>query len=537
MPHDLESVYRCSNIGRYAKTRFSKRDQVGRHCHRTGIGESMAGLRLRQRGWIVVALAATLGCAATQSVHRQRFLELRTPHFEIMSSLGDARTRALARDLELFHTGVEYALELPLSNSTPVPTRVYAFDDRGFTRPFALRGAKVYLVPLVEAPLLVFRTPEDWDERATRLVRERYARRLLRRRDPTRRPLWYEEGLGQFASTVEIDPPRVRVGGIVVEHVQALRDWNANSLAPLFNARDLSRRSPNAIELFRAQAWALIHTLKFRDARTRGPSALTRYLEAIATHQKNPVRSAFGTNEKELAEEVYEHIRQSEFQEIAVRPDEAWSAANLDLGTPPFDRAHLALGNLALAIGKSKLAREYFDRALSANPSNAHAHAGLGATAAAAERWQDADAHLKRALALGPDDPRNHRIAGDILVAEARATESTPDRKRFVDLARTHYQRSLELDTQNVEARVGFAATCVFEKQDAERGLEWLETARALRPGALEIDLLAARLEATLGRPSSARLLAADALSRTRWPATEKAARAILERADPPSGG
>ncbi len=82
-----------------------------------------------------------------------------------------------------------------------------------------------------------------------------------------------------------------------------------------------------------------------------------------------------------------------------------------------------------------------------------------------------------------------------------------------------------------MESRVGFAATCLFEAQDAERGLEWLESARALRPGSLEIDLLAARLNAKLGRFESARKLAADVVSRTRWPATEREAREILEAA------
>jgi len=495
----------------------------------------MLGSRSLKLAWIV-ALAAALGCAATRSVHNQRFFELRTPHFEILSSLGDERTRTLARDLELFHTGVEYALELPLSDSTPVPTRVYAFDDRGFTRPFALRGAKVYLVPQVESPLVVFRTPEDWDERATRLVRLRYARRLLRRRDPTRRPIWYEEGLGQYASTVEIDPPRVRVGGIVVDHVQALRDWNANSLSALLTTRDLAQRSPNWIERFRAQAWALVHTLRFRDARKPGAGALARYREALDAHAPNPFRSALGANAEELAKEVYDHIRQTEFREIAVRPDRAWSAADLDMMPAPLDRSRATLGELALAIGKPRLARDYFERALTVNPSNARAHAGLALASAEAGHWDDADSQVKRALALAPDDARSHRVAGDILLAEARSAGSVEQRDSFVELARNHYQRSVEIDPQDVEARLGFAATCVFEKQDAERGLEWLETARQLRPGALQIDLLATRLEARLDRSFTARQLAADVLSRTRWPATRKAAQAFLDKVDEAGG-
>jgi hypothetical protein len=68
------------------------------------------GVRRKTQDGALVAILISglvLAACATVSVERQEFVEVRTEHFDILSSLGDRATRSLARDLEFFHLGVE----------------------------------------------------------------------------------------------------------------------------------------------------------------------------------------------------------------------------------------------------------------------------------------------------------------------------------------------------------------------------------------------------------------------------------------------
>ena len=69
-----------------------------------------------------VALCFLLGCA-TKPLHELDWVEVRTPHFEIVSSLSDDETRELARDAELFHAATEFVMGTPL-RPPAVPTQV-----------------------------------------------------------------------------------------------------------------------------------------------------------------------------------------------------------------------------------------------------------------------------------------------------------------------------------------------------------------------------------------------------------------------------
>ena len=168
-----------------------------------------AGRRKTFLAWGIVALMAS-ACATTRPAN-QSFVSLRTPNFEILSALGRSQTRALARDLELFHAGVLAIAGLEETPDWREPTRVLAFDDRSLGRPFGIRGRTAYFVPGVDRGTLVFRVPGGWHERASRELRADYAQRLIRGRSPRRLPLWvrrawhrspagFESGMDRFCS-------------------------------------------------------------------------------------------------------------------------------------------------------------------------------------------------------------------------------------------------------------------------------------------------------------------------------------------------
>jgi tetratricopeptide (TPR) repeat protein len=493
--------------------------------------------RCPQGACFALAAALALGCATT-SLHNRDWLEVRTPNFEILSSLGEKATIELARDLEAFHAGVAYALDLPRSTSeTNDTTRVYAFDGRSLTRPFAVRGASSYLLPSLRRRVVVLRTGGGFHDDATRLLRERYARHMLRRHAGQLRPLWYAEGLGQFASTIELRRDGVRIGGSIDDHVRVLRDWSLSSLASTLDANDLEGWTSRDRERFEAESWALVHYLKLGAERQPGqPPALVRYVEALdaGASQVEAARRAFDASDTELAGMLEAYVERSRLPALVVRLGDAFEIPEPSPTPLRRDVALIELAELALAVGKTKHARKYFEMALAANPTAARAHAGLGNVERRAKRWEEALPHYRKALEIAPDDASIQLDVGAYYHTLARHSADPSERTRLLEDARRHYRRSLEADELRADARARLGETFLLEGEDAARGLAWVESARKLRPDSLEIALLYARLQQKLGQREAALETSIAVLNRTHSRDTADAARALRAEILPP---
>jgi hypothetical protein len=118
----------------------------------------------------------------------------------------------LVRDVELFHAAVEFVMGTPL-RAPAVPTRIYAFDGRGFRRPFAVRGAPSSCLPSLRESVLVLRTGGSWQDDTTQSLRHEYVHYLLRNHGGFDQPLWFDEGSADFLSTVQVKGDRGELGG------------------------------------------------------------------------------------------------------------------------------------------------------------------------------------------------------------------------------------------------------------------------------------------------------------------------------------
>jgi tetratricopeptide (TPR) repeat protein len=198
------------------------------------------------------------------------------------------------------------------------------------------------------------------------------------------------------------------------------------------------------------------------------------------------------------------------------------------------DVALIELAELALAVGKTKHARKYFEMALAANPTAARAHAGLGNVERRAKRWEEALPHYRKALEIAPDDASIQLDVGAYYHTLARHSADPSERTRLLEDARRHYRRSLEADELRADARARLGETFLLEGEDAARGLAWVESARKLRPDSLEIALLYARLQQKLGQREAALETSIAVLNRTHSRDTADAARALRAEILPP---
>lgn len=471
--------------------------------------------RFRPQAASCLLAVLALGCA-TQSIHERSWVALRTAHYDISSALSPEATRALARDLEVFRAGAAHALGIRLS-AEAVRTHVYAFDGRTIIRPFDLRGVPGYFLPGLQGDAIVLRTGDGWED-ATPELRSRHVRQLLRTHDARRRPLWYEEGLGEFASTIESRGWEARVGLPRGDYVALLRDWHRSSFQRLLSSRDFDDFSGRDREEFQAQAWAVVHYAKLGHDIRSGPRQPLAYYRRLLDQDVAPLRAAeraFDADPNELARRVLEYVERDRMSWVVVQPSRPSSKSAPDLQTLSKTEVLLKLGWLAIELRRPDIARGYFEMAYRSDPGSAEVEAGLGTADRLDARWTEAEGHLQRALAAAPGNARVQLEAGNYFGERAASVSSSAQRAELARQAREHYTRSLQSKGALPESHAMLGASYLLPGEDPALGVAPLEAAARLLPGSLEVELLQARLQAALGHAGLARVQARDVLSRS----------------------
>jgi len=517
----ISAHYATDSTAPRSTSRGARKGEM-RRCRRTIFGP------------VLIALALA-GCA-TVSPYNQDFLEVQTRHFDIVSSLGEEPTRELVRRLEEFYAAAQFVIGGPIGGKGLERTRVVAFDGRDLDRPFALPGKGAYFLTEPDRGSLIIPAGGGWDRRVPRELRHRVAHRLLRSQRPNLLPLWLEEGIAQVIGATQSYGAQVQVGMPIAPFVREVRDWK-NSLRSVIRARDLSETTRPSRDLFDARAWALVHMLRFGSEKRGGVELLRAYLaELDRAGPRSPDREVqlFGGDPDTLGDRMFDYFSQNRYRVMLLDPPPASDPNSVEL--MPISRAHSrsVLARLALTIGKPKLARKYFERALELEPDRAEALVGLAQ--AARDAFVEAESLLRRADPLARDDARLQAQIGDAYAAAVGEAEDAVERARRLSLAREHYRRSLSIDSLGIPARVGLGLTYLLAGEDASMGIEWLETAARLRPGSLEIELARARLALKRGRPTSARLRAREVISRSHDRVLIRRAREVLAEAQSARG-
>jgi tetratricopeptide (TPR) repeat protein len=458
----------------------------------------------RSRAAAAAALGLALGCA-TRPASEQSWVEVETPHFRILSALSRSGTAALARDLELFRR----AVELLAAEGLPAPARrslVFAFDDRRPTRSFGAGPRASYLLSSADGLRLVLRGGGGWRGDASDELRHDLAHALLRGRDGLAAPLWYDEGIAQVASTIEVGDRGARIGGLRSDQLGRLREGPRIPVATLLRTDGFDDPDGPRRRDFEAESFAFVHALCFGARAPRHAPA--RLLELATTDAGDePLVRRLGLTAAELDRELASYPSRAQQGSLELR---AGGESRAPPRSRPLARSEVLveLGELALVLGRRKLARRHFQAGLASSAQAARVRAGLAATHALKADWSQTAKRLEEALALAPRDARVQRRAGDLWLLRARLASDADERSRHAERARAHYGRSLDRDRLQPAAHAGIAASRLAEGRDLATGLADLDRALRLAPGSLPLQGLRARLLHAAGRLLAARELA-----------------------------
>jgi hypothetical protein len=451
-------------------------------------------------------------------------------NFHIYSTYGAEATRALASDLEAFRSSVVFLTGKPRK---PIrKTRVLAFDDRSLMRRFDRSGQPGYYLPSLRGGTIVLRTNRGWDGGATLRLRHLYAHDVLRNRVGLSLPLWLDEGVAQYLSTVNVRGRKARLGSLRQDHVELLGNRLGIDALELVNRRNRTGMSDGAEERFDAASWALVHWLfsKYGRAKPEWLRTKIRAYQKLSRRGRSAgeaLEEAFGVSVETVDEELIEYVRGERFIGIPLQ----FTAMPAELVATPISKADglAELGWLAIELRRAGTARRHFEYALQHEPRHPSATAGMGAAARLDRDWPTAQKAFSHSITQESEDATILLEAGMYRVAFAGEVEDPKRRSSHLEGGRSDYRRSLAIDERLPDTHAQLAASFLVPGEDAAKGFSEIRHVLDMQPSSLEALLLRARLEVAAGNERAAHGTAETVRAHTHDDDLAKAAREIIE--------
>jgi Flp pilus assembly protein TadD len=408
---------------------------------------------------------------------RENWLEVRSPHFSVVSNSNEKQARRVADQFERMRS-VFHTLLPKLNVDAGSPIIVLAIeDDKDFRalEPAAylakgqLRLAGLFLRGMDKNYVLLRLDAEG--EHPYAAVYHEYTHLLFSKADGM--PLWLDEGLAEFYQNTDIHEKYVSLGQPSRENLALLQQ---NRLLPLPTLFAVDHSSPyyheeNKGSIFYAESWALTHYLEYKDVHDQA-HRVHDYLQLMAQgiDTMTAATRAFG-DLKQLQSALEEYVRQGSFQYLRI-PD----ATDVDDAV-------------------------FQTRVLSAPQADAVRADFLAYNA----RTADARTLLDRILQEDPNNVLAHETMGFLEFQE-----------RHLDQARNWYAQAVKLDSQSYLAHYYFAAISMNSAMDPAEETQVESSLRAsikLNPNfAPSYDRLAAFLAMRHRNLDEARLLAVNAV-------------------------
>jgi FimV-like protein len=323
----------------------------------------------------ILILAASI-FAIVPADSSAEWLTLRTPHHQVAGNVPARHLKDVGLRLEQFRDVIATLNPDTVRASEGASIVVLAFPDERSYRPF-MPMAKGRRVPVdglfVGGPRGIYITLNlDAAEGAYRGIYHEYSHFLLRYVFGSA-PLWFNEGLAEYYSTLDVssDGRRAVMGKPIERHVLLLRErrlplaqlLSITAASPIY-ASDTPDRS-----VLYAQSWALVHhALHGQPRRPEALTSLAFKLAAGATPEQ-AVRDAYGMSLADLEREVQAYMRRETYQ-----------ATGLEFKTPvtttlkgnpvSADEGEVEawLGGVQMSIGRPEEGAVRLDKALKTRP-------------------------------------------------------------------------------------------------------------------------------------------------------------------------
>lgn len=482
---------------------------------------------------LVPVLAAVLlpEPSHTAEPPEEAWVEVRSPHFVVVSNASEKQARRVAGEFEQFRA--VFGSGFPNERLDPCePLIILAARDEqtlrallpgfweqaGHTHPSGIlvMGQEKYYA----AVRLDRAGPNPYHH-----VYHEYVH-LLNRLNFDRLPLWLNEGLAELYANTVIGPRTVELGRPDESHLRLLRTQSLLPLDVLFAADPSSPHYNEAgkASLFYAQAWVLAHYLTFGDGQVH-QGELDRFLRLLAQGEDQVVaaREAFG-DLQQLESRLGEYARQPAFGHLTVEAHPQIEEKDFPARVLSAAESAVVRADFLLHTQRPAEARALLREALQLDSQLAATYEALGFLSMQEGQRAEAARWLEKAVELGSESYLAHYFFG-VVTAEISSSPENLER------AEEHCERAIELNPRFAPAYAALSGFYAARPATRKQALPLARKAVELDPGNLEFRLHLGHILLALQQPDEAVQTGEEALAAAGSAQRRKAAQEFLDTA------
>ena len=454
---------------------------------------------------IVACLCLAAALASFAGAQSDTWLEVRTPHFLIITNSSEKEGRRTARQFE----GMRAVFQRVFPDAaldTAAPIRVFALQDKAAMEALEpseyLGHGQILLVGLFVSSqeqnyvLLLLDAP---GVHPYGTVYHEYAHFVFSR---THRwmPVWFSEGIAEFYQNTEIADAAIRLGK-GDPYIQSVLDRNA--LMPLATLIAVDQRSPYYHEqdkgsMFYAESWALTHYLKDKDD-LDGTHRLSDYLDLLQT-KADPVAAAAETfgDLAQLQQDLKKYILEEKYSITEISGSTSVDDSSFVVQGLSQPQANTMRGDFLAHEGRLNDARMLLQGVLHDDPSNVAAYEAMGFTAFIQHNYDESRNWCQQALKLDAQS-----FAAHYCFAAASIRKGTSD-KVSLDGVEESLRTAIKL---NPTFALAYDALAMFYAGGGKRlteANELIQTAIQLEPGDPEVRVDQAQILSLMNRSNDA---------------------------------
>ncbi len=391
--------------------------------------------------WLFLPVLA-LSAIAHAFADDAHWIEVKSPHFSVVTDAGEKRGRETAMRFEQMRA-VFGTLMTKAKVNLPIPLQIVAFRNSKEFRQFAplWNGKAVQLAGLFQGGedrsfiMLDMSTENPWS-----VVFHEYAHQLMNGVLSARVDPWFEEGFAEYFSSIEVDSKEARVGKIPEDEYLVLEQNGMMKVADLFQVQQNSstyNESGSHRTVFYAESGIVVHYLYDNNLILK----LSQYFDLKMSRNvpvENAIQQGLGMSAADFDKALHNYVSGGHFQYYRIpTPANIVSGEYVTRPLSPADSgAVLADIHLHSRDYREKAISE-FQEILNTDPNNASACRGLGYAYLQKQDLTRAAEFFKRAAQGDSKDPRVHYYSALLMSREGAFTNHSdlPEMIRQLDTA------------------------------------------------------------------------------------------------------
>ena len=431
---------------------------------------------------------------------KDNWVSVRSKNFFLVGNASEKEIRQVATRLEQFRE-VFSRLFTRTNLTSPVPTTVIVFKTDKSYAPFKpnpnLAG---YFQPGPDVNYITLTTEaRDGGQSPFNIIFHEYTH-LLVNNNSGNVPIWFNEGLAEYYSTVTVtDDQKFELGRPISNHVYLLREKKMLPLKTLFQ---VDHKSPYYNErdkqsVFYAQSWALMHYLILGKNAQR-VTKITKFLDSLSANvpMEQAFQQAFELSFEQMEKELSQYIRNDRYPIMSGKFEQK-IGTDTEMQAAPISEAEAQayLGDLLLHSQRPE-AEGYLKKALELDPNLAMAHAAMGMLRVREGKPDEARKSLEQAVAANSQNYLIHYYYAFALSREGM------DQSRIVSAytpetaakMRAELKKAIELRPDYPESYSLLAFINLVSGSQLDESVELLKRALAVSPGRNDLTFMMAQV-------------------------------------------